>query len=177
MARSYFLACLLLALLAGCSSQQSSKGPAPSPRQASTVQIEQNVTIVGNTVWKKSPNGLAIGISPAGDLAVNVHFENQGTGDIAGVILSSARFILELNGKYYATADFGGKSSFMSPGRTYGPLKVDLAKFWEIPKLTPHYTVEPNNSHPVLRKGKNVLRVHYKIENKLIPSGKLTMEK
>ena len=67
--------------------------------------------------------------------------------------------------------------SSMPPGRAYGPLKIDLAKFWKIPKLTPHYTVEPNNSHPVLRKGKNVLRVHYKVEDKLIPSGELTIEK
>lgn len=36
--------------------------------------------------------------------------------------------------------------------------------------------IEPNDPHPVLRKGKNTLRLHYKIEDKLIPSGMLTIE-
>lgn len=172
MARPHISICLALTVMMGCSSQQGGKSPTP----AGGVQIEDDTTVVGNTVWKTAPDGLAMGISHLGDLALNVHFENQGASDIKGLIRSPARFILELNGKYYAMADYGGKSSFMPPGRAYGPLRMDLTKFWEIPKLTLHYTVEPNDSHPVLEKGRNTVRLHYKIKDKLIPSGKLTVE-
>lgn len=172
MTSPYISICLLFATLAGCSSQHNHEAPSTSKG----VLIEQDDTVAGNVVWKKAPNGLAIGISHAGALMLYVHFQNQGTNDITGLIQSPTRFILELNGKYYATADHGGKTSFMPPGRTYGPLKIDLTKFWEIPKLIQHYIVEPNDLHPVFKKGNNTLRLHYKIENELIPTGVLTIE-
>ncbi len=143
----------------------------------STPKTEQDVTIVNGTVWKTSPGGLVMGIAHASDLTFNVQFRNQGSSDITGLIQRPARFILELNGKYYAMADRGGKTSYMPPGRRYGPLKIDTSRFWEIPELKQNYTVSPNASRPTLKGGTNTIRLHYKMENKLIPSGKLPVVK
>jgi hypothetical protein len=136
-------------------------------------ELDQDTPVV----WKESPNGLAIGVRRTGELALEVCFENHGDSEILGVIQYQARFIVELNGKYYAMEDYGGPTSWMPPGRKYGPVEIDMSRFWEIPKLRQAYTMEPNDSHPVLKSGKNTLRLHYKLEDELIPSAEMTIDK
>jgi hypothetical protein len=138
-------------------------------------------------VWMESEIGLSLGIilseetKNATSPVLNVYFKNNGSNEVSGVIQSSARFIVELNGEFFATMDRGGKSSFMPPGRMYGPLKVDTSKFWKISKLEAIYTVQPNESHPVIKPGKNTLRLHYKIFSKtgdvLIPTAEIVIMK
>ena len=120
---------------------------------------------------------LIVTISNPNNAILEAYLENRGKSNIEGVIQSSARFIIELNGKYYATSDFGGKSSFMPPGRKYGPIKINISKFWKIPKLTLNYIIKPNKSHPVMKKGTNKLRVHYKLEDRLISSAEIVIKK
>ena len=108
---------------------------------------------------------------------LEVYLTNEDNTNLSGVIQSAARCVLELNGKYFAIEDFGGKSSFMPPGRTLGPISIDLTRFTEIQNFASACVIDPSAPHPEFKEGVNHVRVHFKIQqgtqDVLIPSEKI----
>ncbi len=161
-------------------SEQTNKAVASSaPRTIATI-IHDNVK-VPSVAWAESQNGLAVGIgevrtslkSPLCPI-IHAYLENRGNTDISHVIRSRSRFILELDGKYYAERDFGGKTSYMPPGRSYGPMAVATRGFREIKEVVPHPVIDYDASPPALTSGEHTLRLHFKVDGKLVPSGLVT---
>jgi len=133
-----------------------------------------------NVIWGVAPSGLAIGIAEPSNTILSVYLENRGNTNIYELIQSTARFILELNGKYYAMADYGGKSSPMPPGKTYGPFMIDINTFSEIPSLKRESYIDPNASHATFTNGSNRFRLYYKNDmetNGLAPGAEIIYEK
>jgi len=93
-------------------------------------------------------------------LILHVELENIGNTEIKGIIQSASRFIIELDGRYYAKEDYGGKSSYMPPTRKYGPIIVDTSGFIEtkenskfrqpiITSDTPHLFPDVHGTHKI----------------------------
>jgi hypothetical protein len=113
-----------------------------------------------------------------------VYLVNRGTADIDGVIQSSSRCIIKLNGKLYGRVDYGGKSSWMPPKRMYGPIEIDPMTFGRLRRQLPASTVSSSeidsDDHPLLRAGRNQLSILYffgRIAEKVSESGTIAIEK
>jgi hypothetical protein len=124
-------------------------------------------TQYGNKLdWSTSNSGLALALAFPDGLApiteVDLYLKNEGSRDIEGVIRSSARCVLEINGQFYAQQDLGGKSSYMPPGREYGPLAINLFEFFRIPNLEVSSIVPDKPAFCRLPKGPVTIRVYYK---------------
>jgi hypothetical protein len=126
-------------------------------------------------------NFLSVAVIHTNGTSLEVYLTNQGKTNLSGVIQSAARCVLELNGKYFAMEDFGGKSSFTPPGKTLGPISIDLTKFTEIQNLAPACVIDPKAPHPEFREGVNHVRVHFKIlrgpQDVLVPSVEIEINK
>jgi hypothetical protein len=116
--------------------------------------------------WSQSNNGLAIAIVASSNKPainqIDFYLGNKGANNIEGVIQSDARCVLEINGQFYATDDFGGKSSYMPPGRMYGPILIRLSLFYKIPKLELNSVYPDKPVFLELPKGSCNIRVYYK---------------
>jgi hypothetical protein len=133
--------------------------------------------------WGEAQQGLAVGVgavrtslkSPIWAI-VDGYLENRGTASVEGVIRSRARFLLELDGRFYAQDDSGGLWSRMVPGTRFGPIAVETKRFREVKRLAPFPVVRDNAPAPILTEGEHTLRLHYKLERKLISSAPVTVK-
>lgn len=133
--------------------------------------------------WAEAQEGLAVGVGAVRTslkspiwVIVDGYLENQGTASVKGIIRSQARFLLELDGRFYAQSDFGGLSSRMEPGTRYGPIAVETKRFHEVKRLAPFPVVDDNAPAPILAEGEHTLRLHYKLDRKLISSAPIAVK-
>lgn len=145
-------------------------------RKSKELQGKEKDIVVKTVVWKYYQTGFAIGLYHKGNSTFVIYLQNQGIKNLSGVIQSPSRFILELNGDYYAKKDSGGKTSWMPPGKIYGPLLINAKDFRKIPCLEKDENVNPNASCPEYKKGRNSFKVYYKLEGELIPSAEIVVE-
>jgi hypothetical protein len=98
-------------------------------------------------------------------LILHAEIENIGNTEIKGIIQSASRFIIELDGRYYAKEDYGGKSSYMPPNRKYGPILIDTSGFIETKKnfqfKEPIVTTDTPSLFPVTH-GTHKIRLYYR---------------
>ena len=130
--------------------------------------------------WGKSIGALKVGIScdnTTSDLRrlpkIFFHVANDGDKEIPGIILSGSECIVTVNGQHYAQESYGGKSSWMPPGRKYGPIAIDTDRLRQIPELRARPTITQTAPRPELREGTNTLSVHYMRDEKLVESGQI----
>lgn len=130
--------------------------------------------------WGKPVGGLKVGISC--DTAVThlrrlpkmfFYVANDGVKEIPGIIQSGPQCILTVNGHYYAQESFGGKSSWMPPGRKYGPIPIDTEGLRQIPELRAWPTITETAPRPELREGTNIVSLHYRCDKMFVASGEV----
>ncbi len=141
----------------------------PPKRLAEVTQQDDKDTAIA---WGEAQEGLAVGVgavrtsvkSPMWPI-IDAYLENRGTIPIGGVIQGRAKFLLELDGQFYAENDLGGMCSVeMKPGTGYGPIAVETKRFRRIQRLAPVLVWSPTTSAPVLTEGRHALRLHYKLD-------------
>ena len=132
--------------------------------------------------WGQSVTGLRVGISCAtngtasGTLPkIFFYVANDGDKDIRGIIQSGDMCLVAVNGKYYAQRSSGGKSSWMPPGKTYGPITIDTDRLRQIPDLRPHFVITDTAPRCMLLAGTNTVALYYMLENKLVKSGEIQL--
>ena len=132
--------------------------------------------------WGKPVEGLAVGIScdttntDSRKLPkIFFHVANDGDKEIPGIIQSSSECIVTVNGQQYAQDSRGGKSSWMPPGRKYGPIAIDTDALRQIPELRVRRVIIQTAPRPELREGTNTVSVHYIRDQKLVASGEIQM--
>jgi len=132
--------------------------------------------------WGKSTNGLRVGISCKTATTDSLelpkiffYVANDGAREIKGVVQSTAKCVVTVNGRHYAQVDFGGPTSWMPPGRKYGPIPIDTKKLRQIPDLEAFRGLRVSESalRPELQKGTNTLSVHYRLGTNLVESGEI----
>ncbi len=132
--------------------------------------------------WGRSANGLRVGIScntAATDSRelpkIFFHVANDGAREIKGVIQSDGECAVTVNGRHYARESFGGMSSWMPPGRKYGPIRINTEEIRQIPDLHAFQMLSIGKSAalPELQKGTNTLSVHYRLGTNLVESGEI----
>jgi hypothetical protein len=135
-------------------------------------------------MWGENVDGLSVGISVAGSTndsssfpSINFYLRNVCNKPIEGVIQNGSRCILEVNGKYYAETDLGGKSSFMPPRKKYGPIQINPKNLRQIPQLVITPIINPKEMSPVLQKGVNKICVHYLLRSKRVQSGQIIIKR
>lgn len=119
--------------------------------------------------WAKSTSGIAIAVvvPPNQTTLTQLEFylENQGDKEILGVIQADSCCVLEINGQFYATNDMGGKSSYMPPGKRYGPISIKLPRFYKIPKLEFHSVNPEKPAFYEPPQDATAIRVYYKLSS------------
>jgi len=108
-------------------------------------------------------------------LVIYATLHNISNNDIKGIIQNPARFIVEMDGKFYAKQDFGGKSTHIPPDREIGPIAINMKRFREIKKLELRPLVDPKARGLKLRHGKHKIVIFYKFKNYLVPSADFTI--
>jgi len=124
--------------------------------------------------WGQPREGLSVGIgairtslkSPT-CLIIKAYLANRGDKPLKGIIQGRTRFVLELDGAFYAEQHEGGPSGIMKPSEKYGPLLVATQWFRKVPRLEAHSTSDPSAPAPMLMDGRHVLRLYYKFESSL----------
>ena len=161
-----FLAVLFtMALLRG--PLADSQVMAPSPVDASVA-------------WGKPINGLVVGIScdtyttnSATLLKIYFHLANVGDREIQGIIQRDRMCIVAVNGRYYAQRSWGGRFSWMPPGKKYGPIPIQSERLRRIPVLAVRPTISGSAPAPSVQEGTNTVSVYYKLGEKLVQSGEI----
>ena len=131
--------------------------------------------------WGKPVDGLEVGISCDSSVTNSGEFPklffyvvNVGDKDIPDVIQSGSLCIVTVNGRHYAQNFYEGKSSYMPPGRKYGPLLIRADILRLIPELQAWPIVSQIAPRPELQKGTNTVSVRYMLgEKKLVASGEI----
>ena len=130
--------------------------------------------------WGKPVDGLVVGIScdttntDSRKLPkIFFHVANDGDKEIPGIIQSGSECVVTVNGQHYAQDSWGGKSSWMPPGRKYGPIAIDTDGLRQIPELRARPVIIQTAPRPELREGTNTVSVHYIRDQKLIASGQI----
>jgi len=168
MVKKFFLAmvafgvlCILVVLI-GC--QESNE----TPRLSEKINKKDNNLAVSIT---------SIDIPEKKDefLIIYATLENVSQKEIKSVIQGRARFIVEVDNKFYAEKDFGGKSSFMPHGKKFGPIAIDTKGFRQIEKVELYPFVDPKADELKLEDGEHNVRILYKINGNLVPSEYLTV--
>lgn len=122
--------------------------------------------------WGEAQDGIAVGVgavrtsvkSPIWPI-IDAYLENRGTTPIGGVAQGRAKFLLELDGQFYAENDLGGILAIgMKPGTRYGPIAVETKRFRRVQRLASVPVRAPTASAPVLTEGGHTLRLHYKLD-------------
>ena len=135
-----------------------------------------------NTVvaWGKSVDGLRVGVScdtngtTSGALPkICFYVANDGDKAIPGIIQSGTECLVAMNGQYYAQESWGGKTSPMPPGRTYGPIPINTERLRQIPDLRAFPAITDTAPRCTLLAGTNTVALYYKSEKKLVKSGEL----
>ena len=123
--------------------------------------------------WGKPQEGLAVGIgtirislkSPQWPI-IEGYLENRGNAPIDGIIRGQSKFVVELDGAYYAQRDFGGPVWPLAAGERYGPITIDSHWFTNVPDLQhDHADEKPGDkpaSAPVLTAGPHTLKIYFK---------------
>ena len=114
--------------------QQDSPGAFGKMPPQRLAKVVQQVAKDAPIAWGEAQDGLAVAVgevrtslkSPIWPV-IDAYLENQGASFLENIIQSRARFLLELDGRFYAESDFGGISTPMAPGRRYGPIPVETA--------------------------------------------------
>jgi len=142
----------------------------------------QTPTSSSNAVvaWGKSIDGLKVGVSCDTTTAdsrrlpkIFFHVANDSDKEIPGIIQSGSACILTVNGQHYAQESWGGKTSWMPPGRKYGPLPIETERLRHIQELRTRPTISQTAPHPSLREGTNTVSVYYVFDKKLVESGQI----
>jgi hypothetical protein len=134
--------------------------------------------------WGKSVKGLKIGAScdatvVASDNLPEIFFYavNDGDKDIVdGIIQSGAECIVTVNGRPYAkTPPEDAISSYLPPGRQYGPIRIHVANLRRIADLKawPFPEIMEDAPHPKLRKGSNAIVIYYVKDRTVVGSGEM----
>lgn len=130
--------------------------------------------------WGKLAVGLKVGIScdtKATDSRklpkLFFYVSNDGSREIQGIIQSGAECIVTVNGQHYAQESHGGKTSWMPPGRNYGPIAIDIERLRKVPELRTWPVIDPSAPPPELLQGTNKISLHYRFDNKLVASGEI----
>ncbi|OGF50410.1 MAG: hypothetical protein A2231_02640 [Candidatus Firestonebacteria bacterium RIFOXYA2_FULL_40_8] len=141
--------------------------------------LTQNKTIKINTRGKVE-NGIVVSISSIelpkkdnGPFVIFASIENIENTSLDGIILGGHRFLIELDGLFYAEDDFGGKSSPMPLGKTYTQIGIGTNYFRKIKSKKEYYRYDKNAANIELTPGKHKIRVFYKINAQkeyLVPS-------
>jgi hypothetical protein len=118
--------------------------------------------------WGKPVDGLLVGIScnttntDSRKLPkIFFHVANTGDKEILGIIQSGSECIVTVNGQHYAQESWGGKSSWMPPGKKYGPIPIDTDRLRQIPELRAWPSIIQAAPSPELREGTNTVLLHY----------------
>jgi len=142
----------------------------------------QSPALSSDTVvaWGKSVDGLSVGISwvsSTGDSRtlpkIFFHVANDGAKEIPGIIQNGAMCIVTMNGQHYAQTSWGGKSSWMAPGRKYGPIPIDTEKLRQISDLRAYPVITDTAPSFKLLEGTNTVALYYMLEKKLVKSGEI----
>jgi hypothetical protein len=140
------------------------------------MNAELGVQQSSGIAWKTHENGLALGVKLAkdpnvGDIpAFTVYLANCGTHDIGDLIAARHRFVLELNGKFYAMTDYGGKHCPLRPNDdewySFPVISITTEYYGEIKNLSMnygYYGAIDKNSRPTIKEGINRMMLHYRI--------------
>ena len=148
------------------------------------LMLVTNAVSSENIKWGEPIDDLVVGLlinNPTKYLytlpEIYFYLKNLGNQPIDGVIQSGSRCVVEVNGKYYAQPDFGGKSSYMPPGKQYGPIQIDSNNLKQIPELQVWPVINPKADSPVLQKGINKVCIYYVLNDKRVSSGQVTFKK
>jgi len=122
-------------------------------------------------VWGRTEEGLAIGIgavrtslkSPIWPI-IDAYMVNRGATSLTDVPPRPAKFVLELDGQFYAQNDRGGRSSGLEPGKRHGPVAIKTQRFHKVDRLAVHVAVEETAPAPLLTEGEHTIRLHYRFE-------------
>lgn len=132
-------------------------------------QTDITASTTNGISWKIHEDGLAIGIQLVKEPNIgespllSVLIENRETNSIHDLIQAKHRFVLGLNGKYYATYDHGGKHSGLdSCCRRFDPIEVTTSDYFEIQKFSQEYGRIENVNHPTIQAGTNTMVLYYK---------------
>lgn len=130
--------------------------------------------------WGGVKDGLKVGLSCEKSEtdsekwpALHFYLANEGPTELENVIQTGECCVIVVNGQYYAQSSTGGKSSFMPPGRKYGPLPIDLGEHRLIPDLDSWSRVDSHASPPELKKGDNTISIYYRRGSQLVQSGEI----
>jgi hypothetical protein len=134
--------------------------------------------------WGRSVKGLKIGAScdatvVASDNLPEIFFYAMNDGDkdiLDGIIQSGAECIVTVNGRPYAqTPPEEAISSYLPPGRQYGPIPVQVEYLRRIADLQawPFPEIMEDAPHPKLRKGSNSILIYYVKDRTLVGSGEM----
>jgi len=132
--------------------------------------------------WGKPVDGLIVGISCDTTITdsrklpkIFFHVANDGDKEIPGIIQSGSECIVTVNGQHYAQESWGGKSSWMPPGRKYGPIQIDTDRLRQIPELRAWPSITQTAPSPELREGTNTVSVHYMRDKTPVASGEIVI--
>jgi hypothetical protein len=144
---------------------------------ALNAQVQPSNSIVA---WGKPVDGLKVGISCDNQTTnsrkppkIFFYVANESEQDIQGIIQSGAECIVSVNGRNYAQKSEGGKTSWMPPGRKYGPIAIEVESLRQIAELQNWQAVDPSAPSPELLKGTNTISLYYILENSLVKSGEI----
>jgi hypothetical protein len=125
--------------------------------------------------WGKPQDGLEVGIgairtslkSPQWPI-IEAFLKNRSKAPIDGVIRGRHKFIVELDGIYYAEEDFGGPVWPLAPGEQYGPITIETRTFHKMPRLEHYVSYEKPGEKPapapVLTAGQHTMKVYFKTD-------------
>lgn len=133
--------------------------------------------------WGKPIAGLTIGVGRIralrgahSHLVIDSYLRNGGEAEIQGIIQSPSQFVIEVDGRYFAQASFGGPTSYFPPGRQYGPVTILSSGYHEIKALRAYSSVEATAPSPVVSPGQHKLRIHYQFDRALVASEEIAID-
>ena len=151
------------------------------PADATRIPAPLKSPSAGAVAWGKAVDGLEVGISCDCSITNSREFPdlffyvvNAGDKDIPDIIQSDELCILTVNGRHYAQDFYGGKSSYMPPGRKYGPIPIEADRLGRIPELRARPPIRQSAPRPGLQKGTNTVSIQYMLdERQLVASGEI----
>lgn len=137
--------------------------------------------------WGEPDEGLNVGIGAVrafhgekNDLIVSAYLANRGSGDLPWIIRSAAEFVVEVDGRFYGQASFGGPSGAFPPGKVFPAILLIGDRYHEI--AGPDRSVINGNEGASLTIGigPHSLRIYYRAlrssVRKLVPSDLVNIE-
>lgn len=152
--------------------KEEAKMPPANKPPESLAKISRPVPEGPGIVWGEPKDGLTVGIgeikttlkSPLRPI-IQAYLENRGQDTIEGIISSRARFVLELDEKFYVEADFGGPVGLLEPGKRLGPIEIGTNYFNQTERLELNTVVDQTTPGPDLTNGEHALRLHFKLDD------------